>query len=76
VIPGARPQPADERQRGPRAIALPSPASPINIVATDASATGHPLTGDGTQDIPLQTRVYVTGINPSPCPKCNCGTPP
>src|SRR5439155_341042 len=48
----------------------------LNVVASDASGTGNPATGDATVDIPLQTRVYITANNGSPCPKCNCGTPP
>src|SRR5206468_4181703 len=63
-------------------LAIPNPAIAtlascnINVVKTDASGTGNSTTGDASVDIPLQTRVYITANNSSPCPKCNCGTPP
>jgi len=63
-------------------LAIPNPAIAtlascnINVVKTDASGTGNSTTGDASVDIPLQTRVYITANNGSPCPKCNCGTPP
>jgi len=48
----------------------------INVIATDASGTFDATTGAATVDIPLASRVYVTGNEASPCPQCNCGTPP
>src|SRR5207302_3403313 len=63
-------------------LAIPNPAIAtlascnINVIETDASGTGNSTTGDASVDIPLQTRVYITANNGSPCPKCNCGTPP
>ena len=48
----------------------------INVIATDASGTGDPTTGAASVDIPLNSRVYRTGNLASPCPQCNCGTPP
>src|SRR5947208_2772959 len=63
-------------------LAIPNPAIAtlascnINVVKTDASGTGNSTTGSAPGAIPLQTRVYITANNSSPCPKCNCGTPP
>ena len=63
-------------------LAIPNPAIAtlascnMNVIETDASGTGNPSTGDASVDVPLQTRVYITANNGSPCPKCNCGTPP
>src|SRR5213076_3578848 len=48
----------------------------INVIATDASGTSDPATGAASVDIPLNSRVYLTGNLASPCPQCNCGTPP
>ena len=48
----------------------------INVIATDASGTGDPTTGAASVDIPLNSRVYLTGNGTAPCPQCNCGTPP
>ncbi len=48
----------------------------INVIATDASGTNDPATGAASVDIPLVSRVYLTGNGTAPCPQCNCGTPP
>ena len=48
----------------------------INVIATDASGTNDPATGAASVDIPLVSRVYLTGNGTAPCPQCKCGTPP
>ena len=74
-------QPVENCFFGPP-LAIPDPAIPvmstcvINVIATDASGTGDPTTGAASVDIPLVSRVYLTGNLASPCPQCNCGTPP
>ena len=74
-------QPVENCFFGPP-LAIPHPAVSsvsicvINVIATDASGTSDPATGAASVDIPLNSRVYLTGNLASPCPQCNCGTPP
>ena len=74
-------QPVENCFFGPP-LAIQSPAVPsnancvINVVKFDASGTGDPTTGAATVNIPLVSRIYLTGNEASPCPRCNCGTPP
>jgi len=74
-------QPVENCFFGPP-LAIPHPAvgavslCVINVIATDASGTGDPTTGAASVDIPLNSRVYLTGNGTAPCPQCNCGTPP
>src|SRR5262245_41781324 len=42
----------------------------VNVIKTDASGTINLGTGDVTTNIPLSSRVYLTGNLASPCPKC------
>ena len=74
-------QPVENCFFGPP-LAIPHPAVSsvsicvINVIATDASGTFDPTTGDASVDLPLVSRIYITGNEASPCPQCNCGTPP
>src|SRR5439155_1082618 len=74
-------QPVENCVFGPP-LAIQNPAVPslatcvINVIATDASGSGDPTTGAATVDIPLVSRVYLTGNEAAPCPQCACGTPP
>ena len=74
-------QPVENCLFGPP-LAIQNPAVPslatcvINVIATDASGTNDPATGAASVDIPLVSRVYLTGNGTAPCPQCNCGTPP
>ena len=74
-------QPVENCLFGPP-LAIQNPAVPslatcvINVIATDASGSGDPTTGAATVDIPLVSRVYLTGNEAAPCPQCACGTPP
>src|SRR5207247_1905660 len=67
-------QPVENCFFGPP-LAIPDPAIPvmstcvINVIATDASGTGDPTTGAASVDIPLVSRVYLTGHVASPCPQ-------
>jgi len=42
----------------------------VNVIATDAGGTGDITTGTSSVNIPLASRVYLTGNSASPCPKC------
>lgn len=46
----------------------------INAVQSDASGTFDRTTGESSVNLPLSTRVYITGNQASPCPKCLAGT--
>jgi len=74
-------QPVESCFFGPP-LAIPYPTVPalstcvLNVIATDASGTNDPATGAASVDIPLVSRVYLTGNGTAPCPQCKCGTPP
>jgi len=46
----------------------------VNVIATDAGGTGDITTGTTSVNIPLASRVYLTGNSASPCPKCIAST--
>jgi hypothetical protein len=46
----------------------------VNAIATDAGGTFNAATGDVLLSLPLSSRVYLTGNNSSPCPKCVSGS--
>ncbi len=61
-------------------LPIPSPAPftalttcVLNVVQTSATGTGNSATGSSTISLPLSSRVYITGNNASPCPKCLTG---
>src|SRR5207245_2487415 len=66
-------QPVENCDFGPP-LAIQNPAVPslatcvINVVATDASGTGDSTTGCASVNLPLQSRVYLTGNEGPPCP--------
>ena len=72
-------QPVENCFFGPP-LAIQNPAVPslatcvINVVASDASGSGDPTTGAASVDIPLVSRVYLTGNEAAPCPQCSGGT--
>jgi len=72
-------QPVENCLFGPP-LAIQNPAVPslatcvINVVATDASGTGDSTTGCASVNLPLQSRVYLTGNEGAPCPQCTSGT--
>ena len=72
-------QPVENCLFGPP-LAIQNPAVPslatcvINVIATDASGTSDPTTGAASVDIPLVSRVYLTGNEAAPCPQCSGGT--
>jgi hypothetical protein len=45
----------------------------VNVIQTDASGTADLTTGTSSTNIPLSSRVYLTGNSASPCPKCVSG---
>jgi hypothetical protein len=62
---------------------LPIPAPPPNdalttcvqnVVETTASGTYNGATGDSNVNLPLGSRVYITGNSAEPCPLCISGT--
>jgi hypothetical protein len=51
----------------------------VNVIQTNASGTADLTTGTSSTNIPLSSRVYLTGNSSSPCPKCvngTCNRPP
>lgn len=46
----------------------------INVVQSDAGGTGDPTLGTSSVNLPLSSRVYITGNTASPCPRCVTGT--
>ncbi|MFN8543552.1 MAG: hypothetical protein U0807_05035 [Candidatus Binatia bacterium] len=58
-------------------LPIPSPAATtcvVNAINADASGTVDPATGVITVTIPLQSRIYLTGNQTQPCPKCVSNT--
>jgi hypothetical protein len=45
----------------------------LNVVQSNASGTVNEGTGDSNINLPLSSRVYITGNTASPCPKCLSG---
>jgi hypothetical protein len=45
----------------------------LNVVQSNASGTVNHTNGDSTINLPLSSRVYITGNTASPCPKCLSG---
>ncbi len=46
----------------------------LNIVQSDAAGTFDAATGNSSVNLPLSSRVYISGNTTSPCPKCLSGT--
>jgi hypothetical protein len=46
----------------------------INVVEGDAAGTGNSTLGTSAVNLPLSSRVYITGNVASPCPHCVSGT--
>jgi hypothetical protein len=45
-----------------------------NVVETTASGTYNGATGDSVVNLPLGSRVFITGNSTDPCPRCISGT--
>src|SRR5262249_55557840 len=45
----------------------------LNVVATDATGTFDETSGATSVSLPLSSRVYITGNQASPCPRCLSG---
>jgi len=46
----------------------------VNVIQTDAGGTADLTAGTTSVNVPLSSRVYLTGNSASPCPKCVSGT--
>jgi len=63
----------------PLAMATPPPFSSLTtcllqVVQSDASGVFDPSTGTASLDLPISSRVYITGNSASPCPRCLSGS--